>query len=83
MIHRSKRDSREIPEILPRPRRKGERAKEDEEEGKRKKEEKKRRRKILFRGSWIGLVSSMDLTVYETKGSSALKGRSHCKNRSR
>ena len=42
MIHRSKRDSREIPEILPRPRRKGERAKEDEEEGKRKKKKKRK-----------------------------------------
>lgn len=45
MIHRSKRDSREIPEILPRPRRKGERAKEDGEEGKKKKGRKEKKKK--------------------------------------
>ena len=40
--------------------------------------------KILFRGSWIGLVSSMDLTVYvKRKDPASLKGRSHCKNRAR
>lgn len=75
VIPRSKRDSREIPEILPRPRRKGEAWRRRRGRGE--------KRKILFRGSWIGLVSSMDLTVYETKGSSSLKGRSHCKNRPR
>lgn len=99
VIPRSKRDSREIPEILPRPRRKEEREREGETERERDVErrrierERERgregegrggRKKILFRGSWIGLVSSMDLTVYvKRKDPASLKGRSHCKNRAR
>lgn len=48
------------------------------------KKEKEKKKKILFRGSWIGLVSSMDLTVYvKRKDPACLKGRSHCKNRPR
>lgn len=101
VIPRSKRDSREIPEILPRPRRKEERERErrrerdverrriergsGREEGRgRGGEGRGGRKKILFRGSWIGLVSSMDLTVYvKRKDPASLKGRSHCKNRAR